>query len=136
MNLKDYHYLYVEDDPMSRDVMALIMETMLGVEMLTIFADSTDFLPRLFALVPAPDIILLDIRVEPHNGFTLLDMIRSQPQFRGRTVVAVTASVMNEQVSRLHDAGFDGAIGKPLTASTFPELLHRIASGEPVWHIT
>jgi hypothetical protein len=42
---------------------------------------------------------------------------------------------MNEEVQRLREAGFDGAIGKPLDFENFAPLIERVLKGESVWHI-
>jgi hypothetical protein len=49
--------------------------------------------------------------------------------------VALTASVMNEEVHKLREAGFHSVIAKPIDVDTFPDLLHRIVGGETVWRI-
>ncbi len=59
-----------------------------------------------------------------------LKVITKTPQ-----IIALTASVMNEEVAQLRQSGFNGAIAKPLSFSTFPALMERIANGETVWHI-
>jgi CheY-like chemotaxis protein len=134
--VKDYCYLYVEDDPFSREVMQMIMEHGLGVTNLLIFESSVDFPQRLKALSRTPDMVLLDIHVQPMDGFEMLRVLRADSAFARTKVVALTASVMNEQVDRLRTGGFDGAISKPLSILTFPDLIQRILSGEEVWHIT
>ena len=127
--------LCVEDDPSNRLVMKLLIEKTLHVRHYTIFEDSADFLPRVRRLPARPDIILLDIHVSPFNGFQMLQMIREDPVCSDSKVVALTASVMNEEVERLRKSGFDGAIGKPITLSTFPVVIERILCGENIWQI-
>jgi len=127
--------LCVEDDPSNRLVMKLLVEKTLQARNYTIFEDSADFLPRLRNLHIRPDIILLDIHVSPLNGFQMLQMIREDPVYRDTKVVALTASVMNEEVERLRKSGFDGAIGKPITLSTFPIIIERIMKGESIWQV-
>lgn len=133
--MSDLNYLYVEDDPLSCQVMQLLLEMGLGTKNLVIFSDSTDFMTRLAALPQPPDIIMLDIHVKPHDGFEMLTMIRSNPLYADTPVIALTASVMNEEVAQLRASGFSGAIGKPLSFQTFPDLLLRAAQGEKIWHI-
>lgn len=133
--MKECIYLYVEDDPLSREIMKFIMEMGMGITTLTIFSDSTDFVERLKGLVPRPDVILLDIHVQPYNGFAMLKMIQADPNFADCRVVALTASVMNEEVEQLRVNGFHGAIAKPLSVQTFPDLLKRVIAGEAIWHI-
>jgi two-component system cell cycle response regulator DivK len=132
----EHHYLYVEDDPMSREIMRIIIENGVGSTNLTVFDDSTDFLGRVTRLDNQPTIILLDIHVMPHDGFQMLKMLREDAQMSHAKIIALTASVMNEEVEQLREAGFDGAISKPLSIQTFPGLLQRIANGETVWHIS
>jgi CheY-like chemotaxis protein len=129
-------YLYVDDDMPSRRVMELILRRAMGVESLFMFDSSDEFMDRLKALPQRPDLILLDIHMHPHDGFELLGEIRKDPDHCHTRVVAVTASVMNEEISRLRTSGFDGAVGKPLNMSEFPTLIKRILEGETVWYVT
>ncbi len=130
-----YSYLYVEDDLLSCEIMQMIMENAMSVEQLTIFTDGTDFMERLKALHPIPNVIMLDIHLQLHNGFDLLAMLRADPDYQDTTVIALTASVMNEEVENLRLSGFDGAIAKPLSVQVFPGLMERILNGDAVWHV-
>jgi two-component system cell cycle response regulator DivK len=129
-------YLYVEDDRLSRNVMEVMLRDMMGITSYTIWDNGDDFLRRLEDLSPLPDVILLDIHMEPINGFEILGLIRAEPKCKDCTVYALTASVMNEEVNQLRTAGFDGVIGKPLDADTFPELFQKMESRQPVWKVT
>jgi two-component system sensor histidine kinase EvgS len=133
--MSDPVILYVEDDPLSRVVMEVLLTRVMGYRHITIFEDGTDFMNRLKALPSRPDVIFLDIHMEPVDGFAVLHLIRQDEAFRSTRVVALTASVMNEEVKRLKDAGFNGVIAKPLDADAFPRTLHRILSGEQVWNV-
>ena len=127
--------LCVEDDPSNRLVMKLLVEKTLNPKYYAIFEDSAEFLPRVRKLPVRPDIILLDIHVSPFNGFQMLQMIRQDSVYFDSKVVALTASVMNEEVERLRKSGFNGAIGKPITLSAFPIVIERIMNGESIWLI-
>jgi CheY-like chemotaxis protein len=105
------------------------------VKNLIIFEDSANFDSRLKELDQRPDVFLLDIHVLPYDGFGMLDMIRRNPELKDAKVIALTASVMNEEVDAMQARGFDGAIGKPLSISTFPALIERVVKNEAVWHI-
>jgi CheY-like chemotaxis protein len=129
-------YLYVDDDMPSRRVVELILRRAMGVESLFMFDSSHGFMEHLKALPRRPDLILLDIHMHPQDGFELLSEIRKDPDYCHARVVAVTASVMNEEISRLRTSGFDGAVGKPLNMSEFPILIKRILEGETVWYVT
>jgi CheY-like chemotaxis protein len=130
----DLSVLYVEDEARSRKVMQMIAQEM-GLATVTIFEDSTDFLSRLQALPKQPDVIFLDIHMKPYTGFEMLQMLRKLPQYDRTPIVAMTASVMNEEVIQLRTAGFDGCLAKPIDMDTFPETLNRIVEGEMIWRI-
>ena len=125
--------VYIEDDPGSRKVMRFLVSRIEASIQLDIFEDSQDFLARVEALDPEPDAFFLDIHVSPHNGFNLLEMLRSDERYAQKTVIALTASVMNEEINKLKEAGFDGVLAKPLNFHTFPDTLDRILAGEKIW---
>ncbi len=133
--MDDLNILYVEDDELSCEVMSTLLKKGLGYQNLTIFEDSSDFMPRLIGLSSKPDIIFLDIHMEPIDGFEMLNLIRSNPAFDGTKIVAFTASVMNEEVKLLREAGFNGVFAKPLAVDAFPKALSRILDGEQLWII-
>jgi CheY-like chemotaxis protein len=127
--------LYVEDDAPSREIMQLLIQEVMGIRDLSIFKDSYSFLERARSVVPKPDIILLDIHVPPLSGFEMLMLLRTDSHFAKIPIVALTASVMNEEVEQLRQAGFNGVIPKPLNMDSFPTLLNLILQGEEVWNI-
>lgn len=129
------NYLYVEDDRLSQTVMGMLFGDVLGGGSLSIFEDSTDFISRLEVLTPQPDVILMDIHMKPITGIEMLALLRSHPRYHSQRVIALTASVMSEEVQRLREVGFDGCIGKPVDADTFPELIEQIEAGHSVWKI-
>lgn len=128
-------FLYVEDDPTSREVMEMILTYKMGYTQYQVFEDSQDFVKKLEGLPQKPDVIFLDIHMQPHNGFEMLKMLRSDPKYVDAKIIALTASVMNEEVAALEAAGFDGTIAKPIDPDVFPRLLKQIMVGERVWFI-
>ena len=135
MNMTEAAYLYVEDDVLGREIMRMIMENVIGAADTYVFEDSANFMDRLRALPRKPDLIMLDIHIKPHDGMELLSMIRADAEYRHTRVIALTASVMNEEVAELRSSGFDGAIGKPLDIAVFPSLIARVLNGVPTWHV-
>lgn len=126
--------LYVEDDARSRKVMQLMLMNM-GLSNVTIFPDSADFVARVRALDLKPEVIFLDIHVTPLNGFQMLALLRAMDDFRTTPILALTASVMNEEVQQLRVAGFNGCVAKPIDLDTFPDVLQRVVNGEDIWRI-
>ncbi len=127
--------LYIEDDPQSRKLMSMLLKGRLKLPTVTILEDSQDFHDHMDALDPKPDIILLDIHMKPYNGFEMLEMLRQMDWASQTPIVALTASVMNEEVQKLRKAGFNGCLSKPIDLDTFPETLDRILDGETIWRI-
>jgi CheY-like chemotaxis protein len=125
-------FLYVEDDFSCREIMEILIKDIMGFSQLTIFDNSANFTERLLKL-PIPDIIFLDIHVKPHNGFDMFDMIKKTPVFEKSIVVAVTASVMSNEVERLRLVGFKNLVGKPINPESFPRKVKDILSGKEVW---
>jgi CheY-like chemotaxis protein len=128
--------LYVEDDPQSRRVMLMLLQGRLKLPHVTVFEDSQNFLRQLEQLDPKPDVIFLDIHMQPHDGFEMLGMLRQLAWAREKPIIALTASVMNEEVRKLKAAGFNGCLAKPINLAVFPELFNRILNGDAIWRIT
>ncbi|HLY25545.1 MAG TPA: response regulator, partial [Aggregatilineales bacterium] len=128
-------FLYVEDDPMSREIMKFLLTRMMKFPDLTIFDNSQDFLDKLRMLPHIPNVIFLDIQMSHHDGYELLQMLRAEPTYQQSKVVAMTANVMATDVQGLRKVGFDGLIGKPILKDIFPDLIKRILDGESVWFV-
>jgi CheY-like chemotaxis protein len=127
--------VYVEDDENSILVMKMVVERVMGLPALYVLQSRADFVQQVKGLDVVPDVFLLDIQMKPYDGVELLSMLRGDPQFKCSKVIALTASVTNEEVSLLKSGGFDGAIAKPLNIDAFPGLIDKIMNGESVWYI-
>ena len=135
MNSQRPILVYVEDDENSILVMKMVVERVMGLPTLYVLQSRADFVQQVKRLGVVPDVFLLDIQMRPYDGVELLSMLRGDPQFNKSKVIALTASVTNEEVSLLKSGGFDGAIAKPLNIEVFPDLIARIINGEQVWYI-
>src|SRR4051812_31322774 len=100
--------LYVEDDRLSRKLMEMLLKGRMQLPHVTILEDSEDFMLHVEKLDPKPDIVLLDIHVKPFDGFEMLAMLRQIDWGKNTPVIALTASVMNEEIQKLTQAGFNG----------------------------
>lgn len=134
-SLSDQTVLYVEDDAHSRKLMSMLLVGRMHLNNVSIFEDSSDFEAKVMALNPRPTIIFLDIHVTPLDGFQMLELLRQMPAFNDVPIIALTASVMNEEVHKLRGAGFNGCIAKPLDLTTFPDTFQRLLNGEAIWRI-
>lgn len=70
------------------------------------------------------DIVLMDVRMPVMNGLEATRRIRQNPSLSGLLVIAVSASVFENQRERIKEAGCDDFIGKPLRAA---ELYRKLA---------
>jgi len=127
--------VYVEDDENSIIVMKMVVERVMGLPNLHVLQSRADFVEQVKELGVVPDVFLLDIHMKPYGGIELLSMLRNDPQFDKSRVIALTASVTNEEIALLKRGGFDGAIAKPLNIEAFPDLISKIMNGEQVWYI-
>ena len=128
--------LCVDDDSMSRDVLQVLLETVMGFPTVSYFENSQDFMTQIHALDVVPTLIFLDIQIRPYDGYEMLSMLRNDPAFSEATIIALTAHVMATDITKFREAGFNGLIGKPLNNRNFPDLVNQILAGEQVWHIT
>ena len=129
------HFLYVEDDMRSRKVVELLLSRVMGYEHVTTFEDSANFMERVRALPTIPDVIFLDVQIKPHDGYAMINMLRSDPTYQKATIIAMTANVMSHDVEQLQQVGFSGLIGKPILKENFPDLVKKLLAGESVWYI-
>ena len=126
--------LYMEDDDFSRDILALLFEDLPQYELI-MFAESSEFQDKLQNLPEGLSAILLDIHMEPFDGFEMLNMIRQHPVFASLPVLALTASVMSEEITKLRTSGFDGAIAKPIDQDIFAEQIEAVLNRKLIWTV-
>ena len=72
-----------------------------------------------------PDLVLMDIQLPGMNGIDALGVLRGDPATAGIPVIAVTASVMQQDRKLITEAGFDGYIGKPINLKEFLDTVQR-----------
>ena len=73
-----------------------------------------------------PDLILMDIQLPGMNGIDALKVLRADPATTAIPVIAVTASVMQQDRNLITQAGFDGYIGKPLNLKEFLDAVRTM----------
>lgn len=83
--------------------------------------------------IDAVDVIFLDLEMPEVNGYEVLQLIKADGRFQSVPVVAYTVHV--SEINAAQEMGFDGFLAKPLDSDRFPDQLHRILNGEPVWEM-
>ena len=76
-----------------------------------------------------PDLILMDIQLPGISGIEALKALRADPKTAPIPVVAVTASVMQQDRKLITEAGFDGYVSKPINIKEFLEAVRTTLEG-------
>ena len=122
--------LIVEDNPKN---LKLVRDTLQVKGYQTIETETGEEGVRL-ARVRRPALILMDIQLPGINGLEALHQLRADPTTSGIPVIAVTASVMPQDRTRIMAAGFDGFQEKPISVRellvTVRDILDK-RSGQP-----
>ena len=78
-----------------------------------------------------PDLVLMDIQLPGMNGIDALRVLRSNAATAKIPVIAVTASVMQQDRKLITDAGFDAYVGKPISLKEFVEAVRHALERKP-----
>jgi two-component system, cell cycle response regulator DivK len=117
--------LIVEDNPKN---LKLVRDTLQVKGYQTLEAEAGEEGVRL-AHERQPALILMDIQLPGITGVEALQRLRADPATQHTPVVAVTASVMPQDRTRIMAAGFDGFQGKPISVrellATVREILDK-----------
>jgi two-component system cell cycle response regulator DivK len=73
-----------------------------------------------------PDLVLMDIQLPGMNGIDALGVLRADLATAHIPVIAVTASVMQQDRKHITEAGFDAYLGKPLDLREFLDTVKRV----------
>ena len=72
-----------------------------------------------------PALILMDIQLPGMSGIEALKALRAAPATAGIPVIAITASVMQQDRQQIMSAGFNGFIEKPINLRNFLDTVQR-----------
>jgi two-component system cell cycle response regulator DivK len=78
-----------------------------------------------------PDVTLMDLRLPDMDGTEAARMLRADARTSRIPVVAMTALRLDGGEDWLLDAGFAGAISKPIDIDELPELVRRFCARDP-----
>ena len=73
----------------------------------------------------SPDLILMDIQLPGMSGIDALAVLRGNPRTAAIPVVAVTASVMQQDRNKITEAGFNAYVGKPINLKEFLDTVRH-----------
>jgi CheY-like chemotaxis protein len=110
----DWNVLIVDDEPHNIGVIEIVLRFHgAQVRSCTSGQECLDILKTMM-----PDFVLLDIQMPELSGYDVVKTIRSDPQAKDLTVIALTALAMPDDLSRGIAAGFDGYITKPIDVAS------------------
>ena len=112
--------LYIEDDPNSVSLMAMVVARLPGVA-LRAAVDAESGLKMIDQ--QAPDLIVMDINLPGMNGVEALAKIRARTELAHIPVVALSADILAAPYADANKVGFDEVISKPLKVSRLRALL-------------
>lgn len=70
----------------------------------------------------SPDLIIMDIRMPVMDGYTATRLIK---EFSDITIIALTASIMEDELKELEGERFDGYLRKPVSKQALFEEVHK-----------
>ena len=76
-----------------------------------------------------PDLVLMDIQLPGMDGLQATALLKADEATRSIPVVALTALAMKGDSERIHSAGCDGYIAKPMAYKEFLETVSRFLQG-------
>lgn len=118
--------LYIEDDPVSRELMVQILGRCRGV---TLACGDNAAQGLALARQTRPDLILLDIDLPDLDGFILKDLLAAETSLADVPVVAVSATHFAGQLERSRQAGFADYLAKPVKVGEVLAWIERLAGG-------
>ena len=124
----DTHIVIVEDDGTSADVLIRLLRQ-LHITFTVIF--DTRSVENEIKNLSRVDMIFLDLEMSERTGYDILASLKTNPETRDITIVAYTAHT--SEIGNAQTAGFNGFLGKPISAAEFPKQLKSMLRGEGVW---
>jgi len=79
-----------------------------------------------------PDLVLMDLQLPGIDGQQAMRQLRDDQRTSHIPVVAVTASVMNDDRARVLQAGFDGYLEKPIRVRELPGQVQAFLTGRDI----
>ncbi len=120
--------MVVDDDPLVRAALAMILGRSPGVEVVGEAADGAEALTAVDKY--APDVVLMDIRMPRVDGLAATELLRARPN--PPEIIVLTTFDADEYVLRALRAGASGFLLKDTPPAEILQAVARVAAGEPM----
>ncbi len=120
--------LVVDDDPLVRAGLAMILDGAPEITVVGEAADGTEVAAAVDA--HAPDVVLMDIRMPKLDGLAATELLRARPN--PPEVIVLTTFHADEYVLRALRAGASGFLLKDTRPTEILHAISRVAAGEPI----
>jgi CheY-like chemotaxis protein len=118
--------LFVEDDPMNRNVVRDML-TIVDVAM----AEAADAETGLRMIEDdSYDAILMDLRMPGMDGLEAIRQVRARPDAKGQTpIIVITADMAHDLAKRCRAVGADHVLSKPVPMDALFDTLSEVIDG-------
>ncbi len=122
MNTHSKTILVADDMPNGRELIRTVLERT-GYAVIEA-ADGKEAMEKIQS--SRPDLVILDLQMPVLDGFAVIRLLRSRPEFSNLPVVALTANAMHGDREKTMAAGFTGYLAKPVSLVTLRNELARL----------
>ncbi|MGC1508468.1 MHYT domain-containing protein [Ketobacter sp.] len=120
--LPPLHILVVDDVPQNITLLKLILES--AKHRVTCASDGEQALQQV--KTTEFDLILMDVQMPKMDGLTACQRIRKLPRHNNMPIIAMTASVLDEDKKAARDAGMNGFCSKPVDVDYLQVEIARV----------
>jgi DNA-binding NarL/FixJ family response regulator len=120
--------LVVDDDPLVRAGLAMIIATSPDLTVVAEASDGTEVAAAVDA--HTPDVVLMDIRMPTLDGLAATELLRARPN--PPEVIVLTTFQADAYVLRALRAGASGFLLKDTRPADILHAITRVAAGEPI----
>ena len=114
--------LYVEDNPQNMDLVMRILTRVGGYE---VMGAENGLSGVETAIIEKPNLILMDINLPDISGLEATRRIKAEPSMAKTPIVAFTADTGEGARQMYLEAGCDGFVAKPASATTLLQIVKR-----------
>ncbi len=135
MNNASCHILLVEDNVLDADLIKRALqkvESSINLEIASDGEEAVKYLEKWEKGIPAPIVILLDLKLPKISGLDVLKLLKTHPKYKLLPVVVLTSSNEMPDIQQAYDLGANSYILKAIDYDQFSSaisLIHRYWCG-------